>query len=155
MKWLEGMRDLYKKGPCPWFKGRAEEKKRSCALLYFRIGYRSVFVDRMAFSNAWSIQVSTRTKACSLLLNKQNKVHPIPMKIPIDIPMSRPLIAHPVGSALLEVDYLQYTRIDIVFSLQLAFGLWGSFNPAARAATPGLLPDINCLIQLKSSTFSR
>jgi hypothetical protein len=73
-----------------------------------------------------------------LLLNKQNKVHPIPIKIPIDIPMSRPLIAHPVGSALLEVDYLQYTRIDIVFSLQLAFGLWGSFNPAARAWDLGL-----------------
>jgi hypothetical protein len=46
------------------------------------------------------------------------------MKIPIDIPMSRPLMVHPFGSALMEFDYLQYTWIDIVFSLQLAFGLW-------------------------------
>ena len=45
------------------------------------------------------------------------------MKIPIDIPMSRPLMVHPCGFASMEFDYLQYTRIDIVFSLQLAFGL--------------------------------
>jgi hypothetical protein len=38
MKWLEGMRDLCIKGPCPCTKGRAEERKRSCALLYLKIG---------------------------------------------------------------------------------------------------------------------